>query len=223
VLGQDETLRAADLEPGCDLECRGGFDVIEGLVDPRGAELLRREALALLPGATAVDVAVSDAADWRGGAPARRFLSASGGPAQDSLYQADWLQRCLEDVVGTALAPSGPRGTYTFYIRPGDFLALHRDIDICDVAAITCLQDGPYTPPGAGSLYLYPTRAHEPLSSIRADPRPGRLEVKLEPAQTIVLLGGLVPHYLSPVAPNQARIISVLCFRIDPLGGVTGP
>src|SRR5258708_371968 len=168
MLRQAEAARAGGRDPGCGLQCRGGFDIIEGLVDPRGADLLLHEALGLFAGATPVDVASSDDAEWRGGAPARRFLSASGGPAQDSLYQSDWLRACLTDIVGARLAPSGPRGTYTYYTRTGDFLALHRDIDICDGAAITCLHDGPSMPPGAGSLHLYPPRGGEPLASIRS-------------------------------------------------------
>jgi hypothetical protein len=33
----------------------------------------------------------------------------------------------------------------------------------------------------------------------------------------------VVPHFLAPVAPNQARVISVLCFRIDGRDRITGP
>jgi hypothetical protein len=195
---------------------RGGFDVLEGVVDERGAALLRAEAVQLLPTAEEIDVAADDYADWRGGKPARRFLSASGGRVQDALYQAGWLHEWLAGQLGRRVEPSGPRGTYTYYSRPGDFLALHRDIDVCDVAVITCLHDGPAQVTGAGSLYLYPQRTDEPLSRIRAEPGNGRLELRLMPGQTLVLRGGVVPHALAPVAPNQARIISVLCFRLRP-------
>lgn len=64
-----------------------------------------------------------------------------------------------------------------------------------------------------GRLCLYPDRLFEPLSIIRATPQQGAIKVRLDPGQTIVLFGGLVPHALLKVAAGQARIVSVLCYR----------
>ena len=145
--------------------------------------------------------------------PARRFRNCSGGPVQDAFYHAPWVLDLLRGLTSPALAPTGPRGTFSFYVRPGDFLDIHRDIQTCDVAVITCLHDGSRAPGDGGSLCLYPERLFEPLSSVRATPDAGALRLRLGVGQTIVLCGGLVPHALLPVAEGQRRVVSVLCYH----------
>src|SRR5262249_20313451 len=104
---------------------------------------------------------------------------------------------------------SGSQGSYSYYVRPGDHLGLHRDIEECDVAVITCLCETG----GSGALQLYPDRVSEPLSRIRTTPRKGRRTIRLRAGETIVLLGGYVPHVTTPMGPRQKRIISALCYR----------
>lgn len=204
--------------PICDspLMQKGGFEVFAGLVDDQAREMMLAEAVELSPRAQETHVPVSDGEEVRGGSPARRFLSVAGGQAQDTFYGAPWMTQFLRQVSGTDLVPTGCRGTYTYYARPGDHLAIHRDIVACDLAVITALYDS--VPPSelGGALCLYPHRLCEPLSAIRLSPEQGALKLRLQPGQTLVMFGGIVPHAILPVGEGQARIVSVLCYRVAP-------
>jgi hypothetical protein len=195
---------------------KGGFDAFEGILSDNAHKLMLSEAVQLSVTAQVSDVPVSDDEEVRGGSPARRFLSAPGGEIQEAFCHADWLLGFLREVTGVPQLIGGGRGTYTYYARPGDYLALHRDVDTCDLAVITCLHDGPNLAGQGGVLCLYPTRLFEALSSIRESPGQGEVGLRLRPGQTLVMFGGIVPHALSPVVNGQMRIISVLCYRIDP-------
>jgi hypothetical protein len=194
----------------------GGSAIYEGIADDRIRQRLLAEALTSARQATEGFVPASDREEIRGGRPARRFLNASGGPAQEAFYKAPWLLSFLRDITCPILVPTGPLGTYSYYARPGDYLAIHRDIVSCDVAVITCLSDASEAHATGGMLCLYPDRLFEPLSTIRATPESGAQKVRLKPGQTIVMYGGIVPHALLPVSTGQARIVSVLCYRLFP-------
>lgn len=154
----------------------------------------------------------SDGEEYRGGVPARRFRSVTGGPLQTAFYGSAWTLEFLGQLTTPTIVRTGVVGTYSYYTRPGDFLALHRDIIACDVALITCLRndDG-----AGGGLCMYPERIAEPLSAIRATPEHGAVIVHLQAGQTIVLYGGLLPHALLPLTRGQTRIVSVLCYQIS--------
>jgi hypothetical protein len=192
---------------------RGGFDVFEGLVDARMRREMLSEAVALLPHATRCEVTVSDGEEQRGGKPRRRFINAQGGPLQQAFNTSLAVLDFLRGLTNGALTFTGEIGTYSYYMDPGDYLDIHRDILTCDVAVITCLHDRATDGGDDGRLCLYPERLSEPLSQIRATPRRGAVKVRVEVGQTIVLYGGIVPHALMPVAEGQARIVSVLCYR----------
>lgn len=196
------------------LMSQGGFDVYEGLHDERFLQHLVAEAQTQYGAANTCDVAVHDGEEVRGGVPERRFLSSPGGVVQDSFYWAPWVLELLRKLTVPELVPSGKRGTYSYYHRPGDFLGIHRDIDACDVAVITCLVDGVKKSDDSGSLCMYPDRLAEPLSKVRSAPDKGALKLHLNVGQTIVMYGGLIPHTLLPVAPGDSRVVSVLCYRI---------
>jgi hypothetical protein len=192
---------------------QGGFAVFDGLVEGLREPLLA-EAVSMSTVAAESMVEVSDNEEGRGGAPARRFLNGPGGPLQGWMYRAPAMLAFLRDLTHPSLNPTGDVGTYSYYARSGDFLGLHRDIQTCDVAVITCLSNTPGAANG-GSLVLYPGRSHEPLSAIRARPRDGACPLRLGEGHTIVFYGGIVPHELLPVVPGQARIVSVLCYRVS--------
>ncbi len=192
---------------------RGGFDVFEGLVDERMRREMLSEAVALLPHATRCEVTVSDGEEQRGGKPRRRFINAQGGPLQQAFNTSPEVLDFLRGLTNRALTFTGEIGTYSYYMDPGDYLDIHRDIVTCDVAVITCLHDRGTDGGDSGRLCLYPERLSEPLSQIRATPEHGAVNVRVEVGQTIVLYGGIVPHALLPVAEGQARIVSVLCYR----------
>lgn len=190
----------------------GLFGVYAGLVEPDLLRWLQAEAQAARPDATEACVIADEAAEWRGGIPARAFLTASGGPVQDAFYAADWLAGILSQLTGRLCAPTAGRGTFNYYARPGDHLALHRDVESCDVAVITCLIRRDPERAGGGYLLLYPECAGLPLTQAR---RAGAAAtpVDLAEGQTLIMLGGEVPHRLLPVGDGQERIVSVLCFK----------
>lgn len=192
----------------------GGCGVVDQWLHPSVHIALAGEATARQCVATSHDTAVSDGEEIRGGEPARRFLSAPGGPIQQWVYRDPRTADALQSATGLNLEPTGTVGTFAYYCRAGDHLALHRDIDSCDVALITCLADtgaGPHA--GGGEQWLYPGRWQEPLSQIRRTSQRGGASVRLRPGQSLLLLGGLIPHLVSPVVTNQTRIVSLLCFR----------
>jgi hypothetical protein len=192
----------------------GGFAVYEGLVDDAIRNALLAEAVSISPRADECNVLLSDREQVRGGTPARRYRNGSGGALQEAFYKAPWLLDFLRGVTSPGIVPTGGRGTYSYYFRPGDYLAIHRDIVTCDVAVISCLSDVEEAPGDGGMLCLYPERLFEPLSVVRATPERGAFRLRLKPGQTIVMYGGIIPHALLPVASGQVRIVSVLCFEI---------
>ena len=190
-----------------------GFRVFEGFPDDATAHGLLAEAVNRLGVATVTDSAEDDGEDVRGGHPARRFLTAPAGPFQATRYTSPRVLALLAAVVGTRVEPTGEAGTYSYYIRPGDFLALHRDIVTCDLSVITCLRDTLDARRVDGALCMYPGRSGEPLSHIRATPTRGAVAIRLAVGQTLAIFGGIVPHTLLPVAPGQERIVSIVCYR----------
>jgi hypothetical protein len=190
----------------------GGFGVFEGLVDPALQSHLLTEALACYPSAILSEVSKGDSENFRGGSPARRFSSVPGGPIQDSFYHSPQVLALLAQLTGVRLSPTGQHGTYSYYVRPGDHLELHRDVETCDLTLITCLHSRASAGAQGGTLYLYPRHLFAPLSVIRDNPVEGAVGLSLKVGQSLVFFGGIVPHYLSPTTLGQERIVSVLCY-----------
>jgi hypothetical protein len=206
---------AATLPSSFALARRGGFDVFEGLLDRYARECLLRESLARFSTAERTDVLTQqDDEEMRGGNPARAFWSAGGGEFQTALYGAQWFLAFVGETIGRPVKRTGSRATYTYYGRGGDHLSVHRDVRTCDVAVISCLQDNAASASRGGLLCLYPERIGDPLAEIRASRRRGSLLVRLQPGQTLVILGGHVPHAVLPVEPGQSRIVSVMCYEV---------
>jgi hypothetical protein len=205
--------RPPDL-PVSPLLARGGYDVYPAIPGADTTRRLLAEATAVSSHASENRVERWDGHEGRGGSPERCFLVAEGGSVQDAFYRAPSLTAFLAGVVGQVVTPSGLRGSYSYYAHPGDFLGLHRDVEVCDLALITCLHDVANASGTAGALRLYPDRRDEPLANIRRSGAKGQVLVRLRPGESIVILGGLVPHSLEPVAAGQIRIVSVLCFRV---------
>ena len=198
----------------CRLFQRQAHTVESNLFSREALQALKMEAIAGLRGSTESLVPRSDAELWRGGNPARRFLSVPGGEIQEQLYQhPDMLQR-LERIVGLPVKPSGQRGTFTYYARAGDYIGIHRDVEICDLAVITCLSDGPKRLGHSGAFVCYPDRIEESNPALRKSPSSGAKVKRLEPGETVVLLGGVLPHAVLPVVDGQVRVVSVLCYSL---------
>jgi hypothetical protein len=191
---------------------RGGTAVLQGLLPAEAFAALRDEAARLEPQAARTVWEGSEQEEWRGGDPARAYSLASGGPVQYAVFASPGMAPALSQIVGFPLALSGA-GTYSYYHEPGDFLALHRDVLHCDVAVLTCVADTASGVDGRGALRVYPAYALEPLSAVRSHPAPMSLDLALEPGQTAVLLGGIIPHEVRPMTAGQRRTMSVMCFR----------
>lgn len=195
----------------------GGFGIYRGLLDDDALAHLLDEAARHAARATESVVAASDRETYRGGNPARRLLTAGGGPRQTEFYQSSSVIRFLQRAAGLPVVPTGNAGTFSYYARPGDFLGLHRDILTCDLAVITCLYNSAPPEKSGGGICLFPDRMLEPLSTIRSNPAKGGRKLQLAVGETLLLLGGIIPHAILPVVPRQIRIVSILCYRIlDP-------
>jgi hypothetical protein len=123
------------------------------------------------------------------------------------------MLEALGGLCGIAVTTVGA-GTYSYYERPGDFLALHRDVLTCDVAVITCLAN---TGLENASLMVYPNSLHKPLSQVRAEGRSSGTPVPLAPGDTAIALGGVLPHEVTPMQGAGERLVSIMCYRIPEL------
>lgn len=189
-----------------------GFRHLPALPGADLAARLAAEAVANLHLATAVNVEHSDDENGRGGNPRRKLLSAPGGPVQQAWYHSSGLRATLEAVAGVPLRPTGGGGTFSYYIRPGDHITIHRDILTCDFTLITCLLHSGGEGHG-GHLVFWPSRREEPLTALRANPGPGAELLRLEAGESAAIFGGLIPHAVLPVQGRQRRIVSLLCFE----------
>ena len=205
----DDALAALHAGP---LGRAGGVTVLDGVPDPATCGALAYEARAAYAESTRQERADGDGAEGRGGMPPRALQSAGGGTVQDALYAAPGLHALLSAHCGAQVMPSGNRGSYSYYVQPGDFLDTHLDVDSCDVTLITVLHDDTDPRDPGGGLAVYPGMLGAPLSGIRAAPARGMALIKARPGQSILLLGGLVPHRVEPLGAGQ-RVISALCFR----------
>jgi hypothetical protein len=193
---------------------RYGGAALARLADAETIAAMRLEALARGETAETARVLEPRDEDTRRGDPDRWLDWAPGGPALQAFYLAPHVLETLERITGLAWTPSGRQGSYSYYRRPGQYLGLHRDVDVCDLAIITCVDERlPLSAGPSGMLCLYPDRTRERLSEIRRSPDRGPVLMRLEAGSSLILLGGMIPHWLMPVAAGQVRIVAPLCYR----------
>lgn len=178
------------------------------ILDTAGLATLVRDAGEAHPHAAEARVA-SPTPGGRGD-PDRWLESAPGGPALDRFAGSAAVLDALTRATGVTWRPAGP-GSWSYYRSEGHHLGVHRDLAVCDLAVITCVVDEGGRD-GEGLLRLWPSRAREPLDDIRADPREAR-HVRLRAGETVLLLGGIVPHQVLPLGPAQLRIVAPLCYQ----------
>ena len=184
---------------------------ISNLLPPDWFDALRSEGLAARRLAEDQYKNEPDADVWRSGNPNRYLASARGGEIQTTIYQDPGISVRLGRLTGRALRPTGTEGTYSYYDRPGHHLGLHRDIKTCDVTLITCLERQESDVP-SGALRTYPKSAMSALSEI--DEHTQFYDIEMTVGQSILLLGGCIPHEVLPVAEGFSRGVSILCFEM---------
>ena len=185
--------------------------VFGDLVDGRTFGLLSAEAQANYPSSDRQVCNRFAGDDGRGGYPARCLTSAGGGPVQDAVYASRHLHDFLGLLCGGPVRPSGTRGSYSYYVEPGDYLDLHLDIVTCDVTVITVLTDT--SPQDGGALAIRRDSVGARLSSLRATCHANEEVIKASAGRHVVILGGLVPHRVLPLVAGGQRVISALCFE----------
>jgi hypothetical protein len=188
---------------------RGGCLFIDNLLPSNLLTALCAEANERQDEARRTAWAGSVQVDWRGGEPARSYAGVTGGPTQTSIFAAPNLATYLSELCGLQLTMAGV-GSFSYY-EPGDFLALHRDIVACDITLLTCLRDTAAAASDRRGLRIYPAYARVPLTQLRSEEAPAHIDVHLDRGQTAVLLGGIVPHEVLPMAAHQQRTVSVVC------------
>jgi hypothetical protein len=191
----------------------GGFLLVTGLIGGETLAALCAESDAARVGGSRAQVPQSDGTEGRGGSPARAYRSASGGELHWQLYGSQPMAETLARLCGVTLSPSGA-GTYSYYEDPGDFLALHRDVVDCDVAVITCLQHRT-AENSSGGLLVYPQYVNRSLSEVRAAGRATATPLRVGRGETVVLLGGFVPHEVTPLSADEQRVVAIMCYRIQ--------
>lgn len=187
----------------------GGFAVVR-LLDAGGLPQLQREAAQAEAGAVEIGVPPTGDGETRGYAD-RWLATAVGGPALDSLLCAPAVLGLLAELTGLAWQPNGRYGTYSYYRAPGHFIGVHRDVQGCELALITCIRD---TGGAGGDLIVYPGGAGRRLAEVRAAPDRGARRVAVAPGDSVVLLGGIIPHLVTPLGEGHVRVVAPLCYQL---------
>jgi hypothetical protein len=188
-----------------------GYAVIPEILTKQGFTELQSEAVAVRSTGARCFAAAPGAVEERGGCPGRAFRLAVGSDCQWRLLTSDAVLRSLARVVGRSLLPAGG-GSLIYYEEPGDFLELHRDIVGCELALITVLSEiAPSS--GSGELLVYPGFRSRLLGEARDAGRGAATPVLLRRGESVVMLGGILPHEVTPLLPGQERIVSVMCYR----------
>lgn len=194
---------------------QGGYAAVSGLIGRSLLDALTAEAENARPLGQRTSLQISEVGEDRGGSPARALHSAACGEVHRALYASSQLTDAVSETCGVAVTSTGV-GTYHFYEREGDFFALHRDFVGCDIAVITCISRRCTERP-MGGLLVYPNHFLQGLSQVRAAGRAKSLAIPLDPGETAILLGGQLPHEVTPVAAGQDRVVAVNCYRLREL------
>ena len=190
----------------------GGVDLYEGLLLPSTLRQLLDEALR---GSRRHDFlpAGCDFERVRGGTPARSIQSVAGGPVQDALFGSHALSAFVAQQVQAPIRPHGVRASYSIYAGEGAHLGIHRDVPGCDLALVTCLHDSDADAQG-GAIDVWFDQTTAPLNEIRDRCDLGYTRLALQPGQTMLMHGGVLPHCIPPLRGDRVRIVSLMCFEM---------
>jgi hypothetical protein len=200
----------------------GGFLLLPNLFPPEDLNKLEAEAKRARPRGQRNVWSLPGGADERGGNPDRAFSTGPGAETQYNLLAAPDLVARLAQACGLELAITGG-GSYSYYEESGDFLGLHRDIVSCELTVVTCVRSDGAEPDagmlgagmlGSGMLLVYSNHMNAPLARARGAGKAEATRVPISRGESVALLGGFVPHEVTPMLPSQERIVSVMCYRI---------
>ena len=194
---------------------QGGYGAVPDLIGRDLLNALKAEAEKARPLGRRTSLQISEGVEDRGGSPARALRSSPCGELHRALYASPQLTDAISQICGVAVTSTGI-GTYHFYEREGDFFGLHRDFVGCDIAVITCISQR-LTEQPIGGLLVYPNFFRQGLSNVRAAGKAKSLPLPLAPGETAILLGGQLPHEVTPVAAGQERVVAVNCYRLREL------
>ncbi|ALE82505.1 hypothetical protein [Pseudonocardia sp. HH130629-09] len=183
---------------------------LDGAVDDGTRDELRREALALRPGALdghsgASTIERGCVTGGYGG-----FCYADAGPALLEWHWSDSLARRIREETGVVVAPTG-----VFYNvhRDGDGSPLHTDPVATELVVLTLL-DGPVEP-----LYLHPELASTRLEDIgelsrRTNGHPdGGVPFDIGPTP-FLMSGQMVPHHRRPAVRSAEVVVAAQFFGV---------
>ncbi len=191
---------------------QGGYAAVSGMIGRGLLDALKAEAEGARPLGQRTIQPISDGTEGRGGSPARALRSSPCGEVHRALHASRQFTDAISEICGIAVSSTGV-GTYHYYKREGDFFALHRDFVGCDIAVITCISER-LTEQPMGGLLVYPNLFCQALSEVRAAGKSMGLAVPLGVRESAVLLGGVLPHEVTPVAGGQHRVVAVNCYRL---------
>lgn len=190
----------------------GAVAIVDDLIDRATLTALAREALAAGRVAERQSGRTERIDGGRSDIAGRALASGPGGPVQDALYRSPELLAALSDLCGARVRPTGGRGSYSFYTRPGDHLDLHVDVERCDVTLLTVLQDSTPSDDPGGALATWSDHLGASLDTVRASGAEPTATTKIPQGSSVVLLGGLLPHAVLPLGPSGTRVVAPLCF-----------
>jgi hypothetical protein len=191
----------------------GGYLLLPSFPGPESLAVIRREASGILPASPRQEWPHENDAQWRGGQPYRFLRGAGAGPRLNGIFGQSAVLELLNRILDTPVRSAGG-GSLALYDRPGDALGLHRDIDLCDVTLVTCLWNDGVAGDGAGALRAYPEFSDQPLSVLRARRDVEGTSIEIGPGDSAVLLGGIVPHEVTPMTEGQTRAVSLVCYEL---------
>jgi hypothetical protein len=144
------------------------------------------------------------------GDPDRWLESAPGGQVLNDFVSSVDVAGALHALTGVDWTPAGP-GSWSYYRSEGHHLGIHRDVAVCDLAVITCVVDEGRSG-RSGLLRVWPTRSRATPDELRRSAH-GHVDLRVSAGDTVVLLGGLLPHCVLPLAVGHLRIVAPICYQ----------
>jgi hypothetical protein len=191
-----------------------GFRVYEHLLSDNEFSRLRREAIAYYPEAGHDVYFGPPRGVDRTANPVRQFAHVNGGPVQQTIFGSESLLNFLTSECDLTVRTDKESGTYSYYVREGDFIGLHLDREACDLVLITILNDNSSLAELDGALVVYPEEIATPLTRLQERGSPDAIPLKPRVGQSVLLFGGVVPHFIAPVRLGQDRVIAVSCYQV---------